>query len=459
MQETDWRNWDSVATWSCLPFACILFFRSIEGLYAPARKSLGSPTGGVVRSSEVGRLTVEQAHRITVPDATGSVREVRLYELVYCECCGDLFFGGMRADISGRSHYAAELLPQEPRLEGLPDEAISQRFEELSWEDYVVFWPASWTHEAEALVDEREKGQWRPGVLERETGGVVKKDRFKESHFDVDKHLRGWYFEKGPGTDAGHRRKWTSAGTNVPYACPHCRTSYSGPCQFSLPTVAPYVTSGPASRRQPSSWLRSSLLFLRLSSPDGVSKLVSFSDSRQDAAKTSLSVETNHHQDVRRELLVSTIRQHLSIRSKNRPRLEEQLAFVTSTLKDAPEAMRLGFEEQRTRLASALAALTDPAVALAEVMSAPDSSELAVGQQVPPLVAEMVRRWNSLLRQHWTRSSCRARIWRQSSPIPMESIIHVEHRYWGPHMGRRRRRCREGTCHRQRSKGPHQRTS
>ena len=43
-------------------------------------------------------------------------------------------------------------------------------------------------------------------------------------------------------------------------------------------------------------------------------------------------------------------------------------------------------------LASALAALNDPAVALAEVMSAPDSNELAVGQQVPPLVAEMARR-------------------------------------------------------------------
>ena len=104
------------------------FFKSIEGLYAPARKSLGSSTGGVVRSNEVGRLTVEQAHRIAVAEASGSVREVRLYELVYCECCGDLFFGGMRADISGKSHYAAEILPQEPRLEGLPDEAISQRF-------------------------------------------------------------------------------------------------------------------------------------------------------------------------------------------------------------------------------------------------------------------------------------------------------------------------------------------
>ena len=96
------------------------FFRSIEGLYAPARKSLGSPTGGVVRSNEVGRLTVEQAHRIKVVEAAGSVREVRLYELVYCECCGDLFFGGMRADISGRSHYAAELLPRNHALRDCP---------------------------------------------------------------------------------------------------------------------------------------------------------------------------------------------------------------------------------------------------------------------------------------------------------------------------------------------------
>ena len=367
------------------------FFRSIEGLYAPAQKGAASPTSGATRSAQVGRLTVEQAHRITIDQASGATEEVRLYELVYCECCGDLFFGGMRADISGKSHYAAELLPQEPRLEGLPDEAISQRFEELSWEDHAIFWPSSWNHEAEDLQDEREKGQWRPGILERETGGVVKKRKFEESGFDPNKHVKGWYYEKGGGTDAGHLRKWNSRGTNVPYACPNCRTSYSGrvDSRYRLSPLRNFRV-GFAKTTQ----LLATELFdvQRLSNPDGGAKLVSFSDSRQDAAKTALSVERNHHQDVRRELLVITLRWHLRTRSDSRPGLEEKLAFVTRMMADAPESMRAGFEKERKRLGNVLADLDDPSVCLADVMASPDSSDLSVGQEVPRLVAEMARR-------------------------------------------------------------------
>ena len=367
------------------------FFRSIEGLYAPAQKRVASPSSGVTRSAEVGRLTVEQAHQIAIDQTSGATQVIRLYELVYCECCGDLFFGGMRADISGRSRYAAELLPQEPRLEGLPDEAISQRFEELSWEDYAIFWPGSWNNEAKDLKDEREKGQWRPGILERDTGGIVKKKKFDESRFDPDKHVRGWYFEKGGGTDAGHRRKWNSPGTNVPYACPNCRTSYSGrvDSRYRLSPLRNFRV-GFAKTTQ----LLATELFdvQRLSNPSGGTKLVSFSDSRQDAAKTSLAVEGNHHQDVRRELLVTTLRGHLRTRSISRPDREKELAFVTRMVVDAPESQRSHFEQERIRLVRALADMDDPSVCLADVMGSPDSSDLSAGRVVPRLVEEMARR-------------------------------------------------------------------
>ena len=214
------------------------FFRSIEGLYAPAQRGLASPHQWGDRSAEVGRLTVEQAHRIAIDQASGSPRFARLYELVYCECCGDLFFGGMRADISGKSHYAVELLPQEPRLEGLPDEAISQRFEELSWEDYAIFWPGSWNHEAKDLEDEREKGQWRPGILERETGGVVKKRKFEESGFDPDKHVKGWYYEKRRGYGCGPSAQMELPGNERTLRVPELQNVLLWPRRFALSTVA-----------------------------------------------------------------------------------------------------------------------------------------------------------------------------------------------------------------------------
>src|SRR5262249_42667119 len=57
------------------------------------------------------------------------------------------------------------------------------------------------------------------------------------------------------------------------------------------------------------------LLRLRADSP----KLVSFSDSRQDAAKAALDIESRHHEDVRREVLVRALR---ALRDQ-RPRVEE----------------------------------------------------------------------------------------------------------------------------------------
>ena len=173
----------------------------------------------------MGQLTIEQSHRIAIESPQGT-REHRLFELVYCECCGELFFGGMRADIS-RGPYLAELLPQEPKLEGLPDDAASQRFEELSWKQYALFWPSSRNRSSDGPTDDKDKGLWLKAVLERETGGILKRDKVKDSEFDPGRHLEGRYYESS-GSDAGHKRNWDSPGTNVPYSCPNCLTSYKG---------------------------------------------------------------------------------------------------------------------------------------------------------------------------------------------------------------------------------------
>jgi hypothetical protein len=201
------------------------FFRSIEGLYAPAINGLGSHQDFVAnRESEVGVLTVDKAPRASIA-TTGE--EVRLYELTYCECCGELFFGGMTGSKSSHDKVLTELLPTEPNLEGLPDRAVSQRFEELSSQAYALFWPRQ---AAEALVPERKtsagkpnpncKDAWTRASLERRTGAVK-----KGWMDDADRYCSGWLFRRQGGEDK-HKRRVDSAGTNVPYACPRCGTSY-----------------------------------------------------------------------------------------------------------------------------------------------------------------------------------------------------------------------------------------
>ena len=367
------------------------FFRNIEGLYAPAIKGAGSPLRCEERFAEVGRLSLEQSHRIPIDGLGG--KEVRLYELVYCECCGELFFGGMRADIPPRSKYAAEILPQEPHLEGLPDEAGSKRFEDYSWSDYVIFWPGSWENDATELKDKLEKGQWCQGILERDTGGIIKKRRFADATYEPGTHLKGWYYEKGAGADAGHKRKWTTRGTNVPYKCPMCMTSYSGrvDSRYGLSPLKSF-RAGFAKTTQ----LLATELFdvQRLSRSDSSSsaKLVSFSDSRQDAAKTALSVEQRHHQDVRREILVSTLHTRLKTREDERSELRKALRFAEQSLVNAPESMRDYFEQQKRACEISLANLDEPSVGLAEVIGSLESDEVSPGGKVSPVVAELALR-------------------------------------------------------------------
>ena len=184
------------------------FFRSIEGLYAPATRSLGSPETEAKRDVHIGQLSIDQRSRISLPAATGN-EEHRLFEVLYCECCGELLLGGMRADIGRRSGYLAELLPQEPNLEGLPDQSISQRFEELSWNHYGIFWPGSWQFDdLDHNTDDRDKGRWLRVYLERQTGGIIRSDKVGNA---ADVLLPGWYYDRSDRGDS-HRRRNDDAG-------------------------------------------------------------------------------------------------------------------------------------------------------------------------------------------------------------------------------------------------------
>src|SRR5690606_36890826 len=92
---------------------------------------------------------------------------------------------------------------------------------------------------------------------------------------------------------------------NVPYECPACETDNS-PRRIEKSRLSPlrHFRTGFAKTTQ----LLASDLFHLLKVHSTSPKLVSFSDSRQDAAKAALDVESGHHQDVRRDVLVNALR-------------------------------------------------------------------------------------------------------------------------------------------------------
>lgn len=369
------------------------FFRSIEGLYAPAGAGVGCASGfGADRDAAVGRLTIDQGPSLNVG---GKPR--RLFEILYCECCGELFLGGKRATRVGPDHLtAAELLPQEDALSGLPDQAVSQRFEDLSYEDHAIFWAGSWTRTAEDLLDEDHPkiGRWRKGAIDPINGVVYKEHATTDATEPLaGRLLRGWYYEKTPGT-AGHSRTWSDRGTNVPYACPNCRTSYSGrrDRKYRLSPIRNFRT-GFAKTTQ----LLATELFdvQRVVSRrvDGGTKLVSFSDSRQDAAKAALDIERNHHQDVRRDLLIQALRVRAEAREAERPYLQEAVSYYENLVNQpAPPQIREEQEKALRRMRNGLIDLDDPSVPLADVIGRADVGAVQDANRMPNVIESMALR-------------------------------------------------------------------
>jgi hypothetical protein len=344
-------------------FRVHLFFRSIEGLFGPALL----PANLTVPPSElrlVGELTVERGLRFVT--INGESR--RLLELVYCECCGELFFAGMKGG-RGSNDTLLELLPIDPDLDGLPDSASSQLFEELSAEQFAVFWPRHDAQPEVASSDQRH-AEWRKASLDPVTG-IVSSARRSTNPWGTPGRLDGYlYVRQSPRQDR-HGRARTDKGTCVPYACPACGTSYEyRKLGFRLSPIRNFRT-GFAKTTQ----LLATEIFEILQKSTADPKLVSFSDSRQDAAKAALDIERRHHEDLRRQLFFETIGE---VARRRRPiaELQAELQAVSAQIQEALSAQDhprfMALTEEYKQLQAAIASAADSSIPMGEIVETLD---------------------------------------------------------------------------------------
>ena len=334
-------------------FRIHFFYRSIEGLFAPAMQEAvqaGNSEG------LVGPLSVERGLRFI--EVAGVKR--RLLELIYCECCGELFFAGMKGERKGTSY--CELLPIDPDLDGLPDAASSQLFEDLSATTFGVFWPSTQLPQSN-ISQNAGNGSWLKASLDP-TSGIVKTATHRFDPWASQGHVCGFLFDRGANQDR-HGRTNRDAGSCVPYACPACGISYERRKKgFRLSPVRNFRT-GFAKTTQ----LLATEVFEVLKKTSEDPKLVSFSDSRQDAAKAALDIERRHHEDSVRQILIRTIVQVSENRASSDD-LKNDLAVARKAYSEAqvddPKFDELG--AQIKKLSVLLKAASDPSVAISEVV-------------------------------------------------------------------------------------------
>lgn len=275
-------QWDAKVAQGTPSFRVHAFVRNVEGLFgAPLLTENGL---------QFVDLSVERGLSHGQPKP-GSARGRRLFEMLYCEACGDLLLGGQRGRRLG-SVSATELLPSTAELENLPERAAAEYYDRMSFDQFAVFWPSRETPQ----TDDKNLDDWEAAHLDAASGVVALGEDVPEGHI-----AGRLYNQKVGGSPNGHR-------TAQPFCCPKCGTDYS-----NRPTTSRARSPIRAFRTGVSkaSQLVATELFELLHAVGAEAKSIVFSDSRQDAANQSLEIERLHLRDLRREILVTVARDYL----------------------------------------------------------------------------------------------------------------------------------------------------
>lgn len=286
-------------------------FRNIEGHWACAQPGCGGLEGA--GEKPVGRLYVQNP-----PLVCDSGH--RVLELLRCEQCGAIFLGGTRFALD--HNLGCDLLLTEPEIESLPDRRAGAFVERRSYDEFAVFWPS----DEPPSRDLSRGGGWQPAGLNPYTG-----------------HCGGATGEAGEVAGFLYVRP-RNAPTDraLPATCPHCAADYSRRVFLKSPLRG--FRTGFSRAAQ----VLSKELFHQL--PRSGRKLVTFSDSREDAAALANGVERHHYTDLVRELVCAHLaaglvdREHRFVEdlsSHGRPVRPDAVELASSRPERAAELSRL----------------------------------------------------------------------------------------------------------------------
>ena len=280
-------------------FRVHLFFRALEGLFAALE---GTETG----QPDIASLSIERGSGLARAGAGAEEALARrMVELLYCEACGELMIGGMRSNTDpGRP---IELLPTTQKLESLPFAAAGTEFEDLSYDDYAIFWPTA-RQQAEPPEVTGRKDRSQPSWVSARFdpfGARVLPPTAEASETD----LPGLLYRRGtaPADKDARDRGPADRGSASPVACPCCGTSYLLRRKGRSSPIRNFRTGFAKTSQLLASELFELLHAGGLDSP----KAIVFSDSRQDAARSAVELEANHHRALIRDMTVRLLRERV----------------------------------------------------------------------------------------------------------------------------------------------------
>ena len=266
------------------------FFKNIEGLWATIDKPVGNLPVGRLHSTS--KIVDEQSKK-------------RVLELLYCESCGTVFYGGKKLKFSIGTYTGLELVSNSHNLDALPERSSEVLVENRKYKDYAIFWPieVSLTYDLNEDLKEKyvpsveiNKGQvfkgWKHGFLNMFTGQFFDDDYAPDSPED---YVKGYiYFDSQLDDDEPLAENEQA----LPCHCPYCANDRSRSTARKSPLRGFRTGFGKTTQ------ILAKELFYQLPDTKSGRKLVSFSDSREDAAGVANGIERNHFNDVLRDVLI-----------------------------------------------------------------------------------------------------------------------------------------------------------
>jgi hypothetical protein len=249
-----------------------LFFRNLLGMWACANPAC---VLGRTAACPVGRL-----HYTPTPICQcGS----RVFELLYCESCGETFLGGYRRPGDNPNEWF--LSPDHPNLEAAPEIVTLDR----DYDSYSVYWPAG-----QGLQPAQTNGRWTQDGIERRWSRA----QLHANEARVDLGQGTGFLYHVPAMHANNPPTDDSARKAFPSRCPRCDADWAG-----TPIGSPIRTLRTGFQKV--AQVLADTMLRHIGSGHGAGadsrKLVLFSDSRQDAAKLAAGMNMSHYLDALRQ--------------------------------------------------------------------------------------------------------------------------------------------------------------
>lgn len=283
------------------------FFKYIEGMWGELQPSWGDNNSPVSELSYTAEEVGSHNHKVL--------------ELLRCENCGQLFIGGNRRDnhdgtISFTLNY--------PSLNQIPNFNPTPMVQNKNYRDYAIFWPHNHndapdlaTSDHVVFISNGESeftethgyAKWIPGYLDSLTGDFTPENSSKDpatgglkqriKDYGIEGYLYIVKKYTTQRTDSEIDEATQAKIFAAPCTCPHCLQDYTNRKYTNSP-IRSFRTGIDRSNQ-----ILSKELLYQLDEKS--TKLIGFSDSREDAAKQALGIEREQYRDMVRMLFVECV--------------------------------------------------------------------------------------------------------------------------------------------------------